>query len=245
MAPAQVVTRGFDTTAEVVATGEERQRQPDLWMFEINYKPMRMTWVNVTDPKTGEQRREQIWYLAWRAVNRTLAARDDSDDLTPVNTLDPVPEQKFVPDFTLITYDDPSTEIPGQVALDVVIPEAAAAINRIERRSPTEPVFLDTVRAAQNLPDPIDAQQADVPWIYGVATWSNIDPETDYFKVLFAGFSNGYEVRTGPDGNPLTWRKVLVQKFSRRGDRFDPNQIEFEIDGPPEWTYVPQRAAGR
>ena len=234
------VTRGFDTTARAIATGEERQRQPDLWMFEVSYKPMRMIWVDVTNPRTGQKQREQIWYLAYRAQNRTLATRDDSDDLKPVNELDPLPgPTKFLPDATIVTYDDRTQEIPGQTYLDRVIPEAAAAINRVERRNAKDPTFLDSVQAIQDLPEPVDADDMNGDWIYGVASWSGVDPETDYFKVVLSGFSNGYEIRPGPDGVPITWRKKLVQRFARRGDRFDPSQVEFELDGPPEWVYIP------
>jgi len=56
------------------------------------------------------------------------------------------------------------------------------------------------------------------------------------------GFSNGYEVRKGPDGEDVTWRKTLVQEFVRRGDRYDPHQIEFEHVGSPEWVSLPDRA---
>ena len=80
-------------------------------------------------------------------------------------------------------------------------------------------------------------------WIYGVATWRNIDPETDFFSVTLRGFSNGYEIRPGPDGNPVVWRKSIVQKFTRRGDRFDPTQREFALDGEPQWVYLPDPAA--
>ncbi len=239
-------TRGFDTTVKAVTTGEERQRQPDLWQFDVSYKPMRMVWVNVTDPRTGKQTREQIWYLAYRAQNRSIASRDDIDETTPVNTLDPLPgPAKFLPSMTLVTYGDRGTEIPDAIYLDQVIPEAAQAINDVERRRPADPVFLDSVQVIQDLPEAVPADDQEVVWIHGVATWSNVDPETDYFKVVLSGFSNGYELRPGPDGTPITWRKQLVQRFSRRGDRFDPSQIEFEVDGPPEWTYLPDPATAR
>lgn len=62
--------RGFVQNAPAIANGEELNRQPDLWVMELQLKPMRMTWVEVTDPETGETSREQIWYLAYRTLNR-------------------------------------------------------------------------------------------------------------------------------------------------------------------------------
>ena len=36
-------------------------------------------------------------------------------------------------------------------------------------------------------------------------------------------------------------RKVGVQKFIRRGDRFDPTQAEFQFDDNPKWEYQPDK----
>ncbi len=234
------VTRGFDTVARAIATGEERQRQPDLRVFEVQYKLPRIVWVEITDPQTGEQQREQIWYLAYRAANRALASREDDTNTTPVNVLDPLPgPNQFIPEFTLTTYDQQGSDQPLQQYLDEILPEAAAVINSIERRRPSDPVFLDSVNIVQPLPPAVPPEEKDVDWIYGVATWRNVDPDTDFFSISMRGFSNGYELRPGPDGESLTWRNTLVQQASRRGDRFDPDQIEFEYTAPPEWVYLP------
>jgi hypothetical protein len=55
--------------------------------------------------------------------------------------------------------------------------------------------------------------------------------------VILDGFTNGYEKRTNANGQDELWRKVLVQKFARPGDRFDPNQAEFGFSGKPTWEY--------
>ncbi len=238
------VTRGFDTIGRSIATGEERQRQPDLRVFEVQYKLPRIVWVDITDPKTGQQQREQIWYLCYRTVNRTLPSRADETNTRPVNALDPLPgPTQFIPEFILTTYDQPDSEVPVQQYLDEVLPEAMAVINSVERRRASDPEYLDSVNIVQPLPDPVPADEKDVNWIYGVATWRNVDPETDYFTISMHGFSNGYELRPGPDGESITWRKRLVQAVTRRGDRVDPEQVEFEYTTPPEWIYLPDQPA--
>jgi hypothetical protein len=234
------VTRGFDQRLRAIASGEEIQRQPDLWIFEISFKQMRMTWADVRNPRTGETARDQIWYLAYRTINRTLTARQDEGNTTPQNELDPLPgPTPFIPEFTLSVLDQPDDEVPEQVVMDEVIPEAVARINQIERRRASEPLFRNSVDIVQPLPEPVAEDAENPEWLYGVATWRNVDPETDFFTVSMRGFSNGYEIRQGPDGQPLVWRKSIVQKFTRRGDRFDPTLAEFEFDGPPRWTYLP------
>src|SRR5690606_2194682 len=94
------VTRGFNQTLRAVASGEEIQRQPDLWIFEISFKPMRMIWVDGQDPQSGEATRDQVWYLAYRTVNRSLQARMETSNTTPQNELDPLPgPSPFLPEF--------------------------------------------------------------------------------------------------------------------------------------------------
>jgi hypothetical protein len=243
-AAAQTVSRGYDQVAKVYATGEERNRQRDLWVLEVHMKPMRLIWADITDPVSGEKKREAIWYLVYKAVNRPISGQTDTTDTEPVNTLDPVPERpKIIPEFTLVTFDDPKFEIPAQIHLDSITPEVVAAINKVERRRSGDPLLKESVSVVRDLPD-ASGNDAAAEWIHGVAVWRNVDPETDFFKVIFGGFSNGYEVKPGPDGEPVTWRKVLVQKFTRRGDRFDPNQLEFKFEGPPQWIYQPDAGTG-
>lgn len=226
--------RGFAKSVEAYGTIQELVRQPDLWIMEVQFKPMRMVYVDVRDPKTGTVQKEQVWYLVYRCINRPLNSRPD-DDVAPVNELDPLPGPRmFTPQFTLITYDNPKSEVPVEIRLDEVVPEAMPAILKVERMK-----LLNAVEVYQEVPAPVAADAEQQPWIYGVAMWRSIDPETDFFKVIAKGFSNGYELRPGTDGQQAAWRRVIIQKFSRPGDRFDPNQGEFEFDGNPTWVMQP------
>jgi hypothetical protein len=74
-----------------------------------------------------------------------------------------------------------------------------------------------------------------------VATWRGVDADTDFFKVVLSGFSNGYE-KVSVNGKDVLERKVLVQKFARPGDRFDPNQAEFNFSGKATWEFEPPNA---
>lgn len=237
--------RGFAKKLAAYATGEERNRQTDLRVMEVQFKPMRMVWVELTDPRTGTKSRKEVWYLVYRCIPRPTPARADETDTRPINSVDPSPRvDHFVPEMVLTTYDDPANPIPLKSHLDQVQPEALEAIRRVEQR----PEWMFSKRSIENAmsviqpfpaPTPEETAAEDVDWIYGVATWTGVDPETDFFQVTMRGFSNGFELRPGPDGANQPWRKVIVQKFSRRGDRFDPTQKEFEFDGDPAWDYQP------
>ncbi len=231
---AQQVTLGFDRVAEARALNEEIVRQPDLWMMECQLKPVRLVWIDVIDPATNEVKKEQIWYLPWRAIRRPIAGRGD-EDLLPVNELDPLPGPlQFVPQFTLITYDNPQSEIPLQILPDEYLPTAMAQIKKMEKGP-----YRDMVGVVQDVPEAIAKDAEQQKWIWGIAMWRNVDPDTDFFKIIVSGCTNGYEVKTLDDGTRQIWRKVLVQKFYRPGDRFDPNLKEFQYSDQPQWTFQP------
>ncbi|WP_437204773.1 hypothetical protein [Planctomicrobium sp. SH664] len=228
------LTRGFATRAGANATNEELVRQRDFWIMEVELKPMRMVVVNLKDPQTGELKPEPVWYLAWRAIRRPVAGRDQGD-IAAQNELDPLPgPRQFVPEFTLVAYDNPKSEIPSQILTDEILIPAMQEIQRIERDH-----YKNTVTVVQDLPEPTPSNLEEQQWIYGAATWRGVDPSTDFFKVILSGFTNGYDSKPGPEGTPQIWRKVLVQRFARPGDEFDPHQKEFLISGNPEWTYQP------
>jgi hypothetical protein len=232
--------RGFARVVPSTATGIEINRQRDLWVMEVQYKPVRMAWVEFTDPESGEMELEPIWYLAYRCLPRPLPRRDDTAT-APQNDLDvPLGRSMFIPEFTLMTFDDQAQELPPvQTLLDQIIPEALPVINEIERPRGQEgyPRFLDSVSLVQEVMDPVPADAETQPWIYGVATWRGVDPETDFFTIVMQGFSNGYELSDAAD--PIASRKAIEQRFTVLGDEFDPSLREFAFDGEPVWLYVP------
>ena len=75
--------------------------------------------------------------------------------------------------------------------------------------------------------------------IHGVVMWQDIAPSTDYFTVFMSGFSSGYRLQKGPDGEPLTLRRTIVQQYWRPGDRFDQSEREIRKVNDPLWIYRP------
>ena len=231
------LNRGFVVAVKPYTTGVEVARQLHVWEMEVQMKPMRM----IMSPVPGKTEPQQVWYLAYRAIPRPIIKNTVGEDTNPVNTLDPPPgPAMFIPQLTLVTYDDRETEIPIEIHVDRALPAAVKKVNTIERPDIASRTFLDTVSVVRPVPEPVAADVPEQPWIHGVATWSGVDPKSDFFKVIFQGFSNVYEVR-GEGDEQRTWRKVLVQKFTSRGDEFDPTQQEFEFDGKPFWEYQPDK----
>jgi hypothetical protein len=208
---------------EALATGEELAAQPDLWVMEVYFKPMRQIIVPITDPQTGKQKPEYIWYLPYRAVNRRLTTRNVP--AAAVNDLDPpVIPPLFIPEFTLITTD---TDEP-KIYRDEIIPEALAAINKRERRT-----YKSSVGVVTEVPPAVDPGDPNEQFIYGVATWRGIDPDADRYTVYMTGFSNGMRKAQAPDGTEFLQTKTIQTKYWRPGDRFELKEREIRIDPGP------------
>jgi hypothetical protein len=208
---------------EAIASGEELAAQPDLWVMEVYFKPMRMIAIDLTDPKTGQKRPEFVWYITYRAINRKLAVRPPAN--TVVNELDaPVIPQQFIPEFTLVTTDTAEPKIYR----DEVIPEAIAVINQRERGT-----FKSTVNVVGDVPPAAAPKSPEEKVIYGVATWRGIDPEADLYTVFMTGFSNGLKKTPAPDGTVAVQNKTIQTKYWRPGDRFDQKEPEIRLDPGP------------
>lgn len=203
-----------------VATGEEISAQPDLWVTEVYFKPMRLIAVEITDPKTGQKQPKFVWYTVYRAINRPLVTPVIPNP--PVNELDPpVLPPRFIPEFELVTVDG---EQPT-VYKDQVIPEALAAINRREGR-----IYSSSVGIVADVPAPVKAGSPDEKFFYGVAMFTDVDPDADLYTVYMTGFSNGMKVCQSPDGTPIVLHKTIEVRYWRPGDRFSQQEPEIRLD---------------
>ncbi len=219
--------RGGEIRIAPLATGEERTSQDNLWVLEVYFKPMRLIPVELTDPKTGEKKREYVWYIAYRAMHQKTGER--VDEKAPENQFDPpVSPPMFIPEFTLVVTDNDRQDIfPDQV-----IPEALAAINKREKAN-----YKTTVNIVGPLPEATDPGSGDTTALSGVAMWRGIDPEADRYTVYMTGFSNGIRKVDGPDGKPIVQTKTIMQRYWRRGDRFEQREPEITLDGESKWIY--------
>ncbi len=227
--------KGFAVTVKPQVTGEEINRQEDLWVMEVRYKPMRLRWVNVTDPKTKEVKKELIWYLVYRIVNRPIPPRGGDPNTDPINDDDLPPSRPyFVPEFTLITSDNGKQTVYP----DEIIPEAQAAII-VRERLPLK----NSVEIISEIPQLTPEDAAQENYVDGVAIWRDVDRSTDFFSVIMEGFSNAYKKGAGPNGEEITLRRAIVQQYWRPGDEFLADEKEIRFKGKPQWIYRPDTTA--
>ena len=211
---------GFTQSTGAEVTVAELVAHPELWLMDVQFKPLRMI----------RTRNGLVWYSVFRVVNRDLQRQPDTSNTVPRNVTDKAPKHLFSPRFTLVTADgdQPKTYI------DVIAPDIQKQIAKRERLKLSNPIEL-----AGELP-PLtmaDADNEEENARYGVVLWRDIDPQTDRFSLFMTGFSNGYRLVKGPDGETLVERKTVLQKFWRPGDEFDQDEREIKFDGDPQWIY--------
>jgi hypothetical protein len=211
---------GFTQSNGAEVTVAELIAHPELWIMEVQNKPLRML----------RTRDGIVWYSIFRVVNRDLQRKPDDSNTVPQNETDTAPKHLFSPRFTLVTNDgdQPKTYV------DIIAPEIQKEIARREGLK-----LLNPIELAGDLPPltMIGADNEEENARYGVVLWRDIDPETDRFTLFMTGLSNGYRLVKGPDGEILVERKTVVQKFWRPGDEFDQDEREIRFDGDPQWIY--------
>jgi hypothetical protein len=239
---------GFNLVAQPVATGEERQAQPDLWIFELEFKSLRMIEVPITDARTGTKRPELLYYIVYKAINREIDRKQEEQDRVPINDLGENPTVGFfVPEISLITTDNGKRTVIN----DSVIPEAQSVISRRERLR-----LLNTVEASQPIPSTVPKDAEDPEGFYGVAIFRAVPADTDFFTIFLAGFSNGYKLVKGPvsyddlkaradEGNLLVsdqvWNGVLTQQWraaAQVGDLLRDGKFPPDGSADQQWYYT-------
>jgi len=237
-----------------------------IWNLEFSFKPMRMIWVDVPQA-SGRMQRQLVWYMVYRVRNLgnhmkpkglitpEAIAEDKNPNQEVVDLLQPsVPEPKelyekfkdatnevevfgrkttdlrFFPHFVLH-----STEYKKEY-LDRVIPAAVGPI--MAREFPDRPQQkLYNSLSISEAPIGVSGDGTDSS-VWGLVTWTDVDPRIDYFVVYVQGLTNAYRFEDPPGGYkpgdaPGTGRKLtkktLQLNFWRPGDTVDPHEEEIRF----------------
>lgn len=157
---------------------------PDLWIAEVQFKPIRLMRLEVTDPASGKTEKELVRYMVWRMIRREpteLAGKDRAElekklfdpDRDPANTLDArttAPLQ--MPRFVLETEDRDGTVI--QTFIDEINPEIQNAVFRREMgRRGSQVRLMNSIEAISEIGNPVLSSSAAA----ASAAASGADPE--------------------------------------------------------------------
>lgn len=206
----------------------------DAYCLEFSFKNVRM--IDVEVPTKIGFRTKRVWYLLYRV--RYLGS-----DVRPVPEADKFNNKvfettrvsakwvRFIPQFRLIakTHSTP--------VVDRVVFPAKAAIAARERVGGK---IYDSVDI-QQLKIPLSTPSSDNP-VWGVATWIDINPNTDFFSIEVRGLTNAQKLVQKGDNYTIV-PKSLELFFTRPGDSIDElsDRIRFgipAIDEPARQKYV-------
>ena len=201
-----------------------------IYCLEFSFKPLRMVRVDV--PQTnGRMRKKLIWYLVYsvkystpdlhpKAVKGPFTAEYGQSTKFPET--EPIVDDKgkrFFPSATLVSHDYKKRY------LDRVIPNAVKDIQVRETRG--SKLYNSVEMTAQTVPYSAEGEDKTV---WGVFTWEDIDPRTDYLSIYIRGLSNSYRITAD---KKLTY-KTLELNFWRPGDADDEHENEIRYGVPHE-----------
>jgi hypothetical protein len=186
-----------------------RRSEDAIYCLEFAFKPVRM--VQVGD--------KLVWYLLYRVryLGGDLQAKADTDDFGNeiFNYPQAVSRPKGIAFFPTFLLTSLSTK---QQYLDQILPQAKAVIMEKERVG--KPIYDSVEMQRIRILKTTEAENNEV---WGVATWTDVDPRTDFFTVQVRGLTNAQKLKTG--GDKLEYlQKILLLRFSRPGDTV--NEIE-------------------
>ncbi len=230
-------TQSSSTTLKVLTKDIPFRR--DVWNLEFSFKPLRMMYVDLPQ-EGGNMQRTLVWYLVYRVKNLGGHLQPEptanSKDFANHQVDYPV---RFFPQFVL------ETDKYKKAYLDRVLP---LAVEAIQKREDPNRKLLDSVEMS-NQDIPVSKPGEDHS-VWGVATWTDIDPRIDYFSIYVGGLSNAYRFADPPgaykQGEPpgsgrLYAQKTLKLNFWRPGDEHDINEGEIYYGGPDkvdhEWVF--------
>ena len=137
--------------------------------------------------------------------------------------------------FELVT-----TDIPGHVYRDQVLPKAQEAIK--EQEDPLNHMKILNSQTISESPIPITRPGGPPKPVTGVAIWDDVPSDANRFSIFVSGLSNGYSLaEIPPDNKQIVRSKTLQLNFKRVGDRFNQQTGDIRFVQPVEWVY---RATG-
>lgn len=230
-------------TETLRAKADETVLRRNIWNLEFAFKPLRMVNVDIPQPD-GKMQRALVWYMVYRVRNKgkhltPVANRDphgpvtyasgEASEVINVGSDQPLDSIRFFPHFVLQSVEQ-------KVAyMDRVIPAAVGVIRQREMRGGQLYNSVDISR----VPVPVSTPDNPVD-IWGVATWTGVEPRIDYFSVFVKGLTNAYRLVPDQQGKMVNVQKTLQLNFWRPGDAVYEHESEVRFGVPAVENAVEQ-----
>jgi hypothetical protein len=199
-----------------------------VWGLEFAFKPARLIEVDIPS-SSGKMQRKTVWYLLYRVrytgndLNPTVPDTSDSEAIPGEPARVMFESVRFLPKFTLLSKE-------RRVMMDAQVLQPA----------------LDAIAAKERVPgklmDHIEISRAELKLsrseednsVWGVATWTDVDPRVDFFAIDVRGLTNAYQINVDSGGEKRYLRKTLRIYFWRPGDSIDVSRDRVFL-GPPAY----------
>ena len=209
----------------------------EVWGLEFSFKPARLIEVDLPTP-AGELERKVVWYLIYkvRYIGNDLHPKLETPDGTQEIPSDPVEMKRegvrFLPRFTMVSKE-------RNLNLDAqILPAARDAIAARERVGKK---LHDHIDISRLFIDEANLEADNSVW--GVATWTDVDPRLDFFAIDVRGLTNAYTIRVDSEGKKNFDRKTLRIYFWRPGDTLDVAKDKILLGLPAYVGPAPAEAA--
>jgi len=197
-----------------------------VWGVEFAFKPARLIEVDVPTA-AGVMQRKTVWYIVYRV---RYTGGDLAPSVSDAADSEAVPNEpsrvmyesvRFVPRFTLLSKE-------RNIAMDAQILQSAVEAIEAKERVPGR--LLDHVEIARQELKLSRTEQDNAVW--GVATWTDVDPRVDFFAIDVRGLTNAYQMTVASGGEKRYLRKTLRIYFWRPGDSIEVARDRVFL-GPP------------
>ena len=160
----------------------------DVYCLEFSFKPLRMIEVDVPVASGGTERK-LVWYLVYRVRNTGQVLKPvEGEDGVFTAELGKGGPVRFMPQFVLESQD---RHADGKRVPKVVSrPRDSRRRGRDQPRETPGQMLLNSVEMAEQ-PIPVSDGRID-RGVWGVATWTDVDPRIDFFSVYVGGLTNAY-----------------------------------------------------
>ena len=197
-------------TRTIVEMAKQVILRREIYCLEFSFKPLRQMYVDLPRPD-GRMQRKLVWYMVYRVRYR-------GGDLRPAG--DVVGGARIYKRIESISYDSRrffpimylTNAATGRRYIDHILPSAKQKI--AVREQITAPLHNSVEISRVKIPRTSDK---DAPGVWGVVTWEDIDPKTDFLSISILGLTNAFEQDGEGDAAPYR-RKALQLHFFRPGD---------------------------
>jgi hypothetical protein len=186
-----------------------------VWGLEFAFKPARLIEVDIPND-AGKMERKTVWYLLYRVRYAGADLLPDVPELSDTEAVPGEPKRvqyeavRFIPRFTLLSKE-------RNLVMDSQI--LAPAVDAIAARERVPGPLFDHVEIARNEIQLSSRDGENSVW--GVATWTDVDPALNFFAIDVRGLTNAYQMNVDSGGEKRFFRKTLRIYFWRPGDSFN------------------------